>query len=174
MSDLLKPSTLAAPVVGLLLGTALATALVCGLAAYIAIARVGNRPPVARLAPGFQPVAHRYDVASGSYQAGAALAVFEDPDGDPLDPGGSSGDEACGAFSLVDGVASVACVRPFAATLVAYPTLSGFAGPHALVPRASDGWASVAVPVTLQVGTLTRDFRPRWASGTKKPVAKVV
>jgi len=113
---------------------------------------VKNRPPTVLLAPGATAAAHRYDAAAATYLASAPLALFEDPDGDPLDAGGSTGDESCSAFSFAGGVLSVACARPFAVSAASYPTLSGFAGPHALVARASDGWAPVAVPVTLQVG----------------------
>ena len=41
------------------------------------------------------------DAAAATYLASAPLAVFEDPDGDPLDAGGSTGDESCDAFSFM-------------------------------------------------------------------------
>jgi PKD repeat protein len=114
--------------------------------------RIRNRPPVATMVGAGLTAPHRYDAGAAAYEAAAPLAAFTDPDGDPVDAGASSGDEACGDFSAADGVVSVACVRPWAINPASYPTLSGFSGAHALVARASDGWDTATVPVTLTVG----------------------
>jgi hypothetical protein len=115
--------------------------------------RIRNRPPVATLAPGAVTASHRYDAIAGRYLASAPLAAFVDPDGDPIDASASAGDESCAQFSASAGVVSVACARDYVATPTSYPTLSGFAGDHALLARASDGWAAVDAPATLTVGS---------------------
>jgi hypothetical protein len=112
--------------------------------------RILNRPP-ALLAPSpAVTVGHRFDLGTLQYQASAQLAVFADPDGDPLLDAGSTGDGSCAAFSLAAGVVSVDCRRTFAPAS-GYPTLSGFAGAHSLVARVTDGWEAAASGTALTI-----------------------
>lgn len=112
--------------------------------------RVLNNPPVLRTGATSITTGHRYDPAAQAYVATAPLAVFEDPDGDPLLPAGSGGPE-CGAFTLDGGLLSVTCTRGFQWGSGEYPTLAGFAGAHPLTAAVGDGWASASAGVTLHV-----------------------
>jgi hypothetical protein len=118
-------------------------------AAPLAI-RIRNRPPVVKAAVPAVTVDHRYDASTVRYRAAAGLGTFEDPDGDPLLDAGGLGDESC-AVALAGGAATAACERPFAWQGGAFPTLAGFAGSHALVARATDGWAAAQAATSLTI-----------------------
>jgi hypothetical protein len=109
-----------------------------------------NRPPLVKVRLQNSAVSHRYDSTLGTYLASSPLATFEDPDGDPLTVGGSSGDAACGQFSITAGAAAVSCSLPY--TLASgLPPLAAFAGSHAVVARASDGWTLAEATTTVSI-----------------------
>jgi hypothetical protein len=114
---------------------------------------ISNRPPVLRRASASVTVPHRYDPALQAYVASAPLSAFEDPDGDPLTTEGSRGDASCWHFALAGGEGSVACARGYLPA-PGLPPLAGFAGDHALVLQAFDGWegATQATVVSIQNG----------------------
>jgi hypothetical protein len=129
--------------------------------AHLAI-RIGNRPPALTSGVPAISVGHRWDPASKAYWAEAALATFEDPDGDPLlDAGG--GDADC-AFTLVGGAVTATCRRHYDPAGNGFPPLAGFAGLHSLVPAVSDGWASTSSASQLTV-TNTPPEVPAFAGG---------
>jgi len=113
--------------------------------------RILNRAPVLKAAVGAVTAGHHYNASTSGYLAGTALAAFEDPDGDPLVDAGSQGDEECATFTFSGGVASVTCLRAFQVASASYPTLSGFAGGHALVVKGGDGWQSASAAAALTI-----------------------
>ncbi len=122
--------------------------------------RIRNRPPVVKTAAPAVTVGHRFDAAASQYQAVAQLALFEDPDGDPLLGAGSAGDESCKAVSLAAGQASVSCSRTFLPGAGGYPTLAGFAGDHQIRVLAADGWDSTGAVSTLTIGNTPPTLPP--------------
>ncbi len=114
-----------------------------------------NRPPVVKQALPTVSVAHRYDAARRAYVATAPLATFEDPDGDPLLADGSLGDSVCRSFSSAAGALSVDCALAYTVGS-GRPPLASFAGSHAVMARASDGWAHVDSATTVSI----QDGRP--------------
>jgi hypothetical protein len=117
---------------------------------------INNRPPILKNASALVAVGHRYDPVSKAYLATAPLSSFEDPDGDPLYPSGSTGDPSCATFSLAGGEARVACAREYALAS-GLPPLAGFVGDHPVVLRVFDGWegVSLAAVVNIQNGAPT-------------------
>jgi len=113
---------------------------------------VQNQPPRLRLAPAAVAADHRYDQQDQAYLATAAVAAFEDPDGDPIALLRGDGDAECGSFGLDAGVASVTCRRAFAASAAAPPDLAGFAGVHAVSVLAGDPWSSASHAATVTIG----------------------
>jgi hypothetical protein len=109
-----------------------------------------NRPPVVKQPLYAVSVAHHYDPARSAYVATAPLATFEDPDGDPLLIDASLGDPTCGAFSSAAGAVSVDCALSYTVG-AGRPPLASFVGSHALVARASDGWAQVDSNTTVSI-----------------------
>lgn len=111
-----------------------------------------NRPPAVRTSRPVTTVAHRYLASASEYQATAPLAVFEDPDGDPLVQGGSVGDQSCPTVTLgADGAASVACRRAYQPAPTSPPTLSGFAGTHQVTAVAGDGWETTGAVTAVTI-----------------------
>ncbi len=111
---------------------------------------ISNRPPVLRRASASVTVPHRYDPTLQAYVASAPLSAFEDPDGDPLTTAGSLGDASCSHFALVGGEGSVACARAYLPG-PGLPPLASFAGDHALVLQAFDGWESAAQATVVHI-----------------------
>lgn len=118
---------------------------------------VQNQPPRLRLAPAAVAADHRYDAQGGAYLATAAVAAFEDPEGDPIVLLRGDGDAECATFGLDAGIASVTCRRAYTPSAAAPPDLAGFAGVHAVSVLAGDGWeaASHAATVSIRNGAPT-------------------
>jgi hypothetical protein len=107
-------------------------------------ARIGNRPPVATWGPATVSTPHTYSASAKAYQAGAAVAAFTDPDGDPIVEAASTGDAVCSGFTASGGVVSTACLLAFSSASSQVPPLGTFVAPHAVTARVTDGWASAS------------------------------
>jgi hypothetical protein len=96
---------------------------------------VTNRVPTLVTAAASVSVDHTY--SSGSYRASADASRWQDPDGDPISPAGSTGNGICASyFFKADGTAVIQCTRAFTGT----PALAGFVATHSVSVRASDPW----------------------------------
>jgi PKD repeat protein len=113
--------------------------------------RIGNRPPVVKVAVPDLATGHRWDAVARAYQAQATLATFEDPDGDPLVESGSVGDDACAQFSVGGGTVTASCSLPYTPA-AGLPMLYAFAGVHHLVASAGDGWEVASSPTRVVIG----------------------
>jgi hypothetical protein len=132
-----------------------------GAAGRLEVAVVAlNRPPVLKQVFTRVVVPHRYDSRLHRYTATATLAVFEDPDGDPLGSWGPSGDPDCGV-TFAGGAASLTC-QHFYAPGFGLPPLSGFVGNHRVTLTASDGWEQASAAASLDV----QDGAPAVSSST--------
>jgi len=109
-----------------------------------------NRPPVVKLRREASAVAHRYEPAQGAYRATAQLATFEDPDGDPLQVVGGSGDPQCGVPTISAGAASVTCGLAYSIA-PGLPQLAPLIGSHLVLATAGDGWEQVTSDTIVQI-----------------------
>ena len=107
-------------------------------------ARIGNRPPVPTWGPATVTTPHAYRASAKAYQAGAAVAAFADPDGDPVVEAASTGDAVCSGFTATDGVVSTACLLAYSPVPGQVPPLATFVAPHTVTARVTDGWASAS------------------------------
>jgi len=100
---------------------------------------VKNRGPALAAATPSVTVDHTYSGAL--YRASADTSRWQDPDGDPLTPVGSTGSAICASVTFkADGTAVVQCTRAF----TGIPALTGFVTTHTVTVLASDPW--VAAP----------------------------
>lgn len=107
-----------------------------------ATARVSvlNRPPVLAEAVPSTAVDHTY--SSGAYRATAPASRWQDPDGDPLAPAGTTGNGVCSSYSFrSDGTALVECAQAFDGEP---DHLTGFATTHTVSLLARDPWQAAA------------------------------
>jgi hypothetical protein len=113
--------------------------------------RIGNRPPVLRLAAPEVSTGHRYDPAAGLYLASAGLMTFEDPDGDPLLPVGSRSGGPCNDFSVAGGQLQVGCRLAYPLSAGGLPPLASFLGRYTVNGQVSDGWELTAASSGLTI-----------------------
>lgn len=101
-----------------------------------------NRAPIVKEDVSSATVPHTYDAATGRYLATARGALFEDPDGDPLDaaarPAGS-----CADATLESGRANIRCEREWRLSGTVPPLESFLTAGNVLV-TVSDGWERVS------------------------------
>lgn len=103
---------------------------------------IGNRPPVVKEAAPAVQVPHAYDAATRRYVATTEGALFEDPDGDPLDASSfTTGD--CDALALVAGRAVIDCALAWDYSLGGLPPLAAFATLQPVAVEVADGWSNV-------------------------------
>jgi hypothetical protein len=113
--------------------------------------RIGNRPPVLRLAAPEVSTGHNYDPAAGLYLATAGLMTFEDPDGDPLFDLDSMSDGPCKDFSVVGGQLQVGCKLAYPLSAGGLPPLASFLGRYTVGGQVTDGWERVAASSGLTI-----------------------
>jgi hypothetical protein len=111
---------------------------------------IANRAPIVKTAVPAVSVPHAYDAAARRYVATASGPVFEDPDGDPLQPSAAPYPN-CNRVTLDAGRAVIDCSLPWDYWFGGVPPLSDFARENYASITASDGWetASSATAVTI-------------------------
>lgn len=102
--------------------------------------RVGNRPPVESAPAPFGAADHSYDPTMKRYRASFVMTPWTDPDGDPLQQLGDTGDLDCPALAtLGDGRVVVECSRPFTGSV---GDLFPFVATRVVKPAIGDPWSA--------------------------------
>jgi hypothetical protein len=123
--------------------------------------RVGNRPPVVTLVGSPVSTGHTYDPVTKRYLAEAVLATVEDPDGDPLVLGATTGDARC-AMVASGQSARASCFLAYDVATGGLPPLAAFRGNHSVSGQVGDGWTSTHVASTVVIGN-TQAQAPAYA-----------
>jgi hypothetical protein len=111
---------------------------------------IANRAPIVKTAVPAVSVPHAYDAAARRYVATASGPVFEDPDGDPMQPSAVPYPN-CNHVTLDAGRAVIDCWLQWDYTLGGLPPLSDFAMATYASISVSDGWASVGAATVITI-----------------------
>lgn len=117
-----------------------------GTAQASAAVVIGNQPPVAEAASAV--VTHTYDAVNGVYASfPGKVALWSDPDGDPLTGVAATGDAHCAGTLGTDRWESVVCTLAHGGAA----TLSGFLGTRQFSVSAADPWQVGSAPIALTI-----------------------
>ena len=119
-------------------------------AGAVAALTIANRPPIVKEAVPAVSVPHAYDAVARRYVATASGALFEDPDGDPMQATAATYDN-CHTVTLDGGRAVIGCALGWDYTLGGLPPLFDFARSNPSSISVSDGWASVLASTQITV-----------------------